>query len=134
MAGGSDLLDRRERVVLADDLAGVAEGTSGEVMLHTGMRWLRYWVRFDSGAERGSIHRDKLVREAEWEDFLVKRAEAEAAAEAAAESGGELSSGPEDQPAAAAENGASEDVVVNGATLPAHLLARSASARERLGG
>ena len=52
MAGGSDLLDRRERVVLAEDLAGVSEGTSGEVMLHTGMRWLRYWVRFDSGAER----------------------------------------------------------------------------------
>ncbi|MDE0578523.1 MAG: hypothetical protein F4124_02515 [Acidimicrobiia bacterium] len=134
MAGGSDLLDRRERVVLAEDLAGVAEGTSGEVMLHTGITWLRYWVRFDSGAERGSIHRDKLVREAEWEDFLVKRAEAEAAAEVAAESGGELGSGSGDQPAAEVDDGASEDVVVNGATLPAHLLARSASARERLGG
>lgn len=132
MAGRSDLLDRRERVVLAEDLAGVAEGTSGEVMLHTGMRWLRYWVRFDSGAERGSIHRDKLVREAEWEDFLVKRAEA--GAEAEAESGGGLSSDLEDQSDATADNGASEDVVVNGATLPAHLLARSASARERLGG
>ena len=53
MAGGSDVLDRRERVVLAENLAGVAEGTPGEVMLYTGMRWLRYWVRFDSGAERG---------------------------------------------------------------------------------
>lgn len=134
MVGGSDLLDRRERVVLAEDLAGVAEGTSGEVMLHTGMRWLRYWVRFDSGAERGSIHRDKLVREAEWGNFLVKRAEAEAAAETAAESGGELASGSGDQPAAAVDQAASEDVVVNGASVPAHLLARSASARERLGG
>ena len=134
MAGGSDLIDRRERVVLAEDLAGVAEGTSGEVMLHTGITWLRYWVRFDSGAERGSIHRDKLVREAEWEDFLVKRAEAEAAAEIAAESGGELGSDSGDQPAVELDDGASEDVVVNGATLPAHLLARSASARERLGG
>lgn len=134
MAGGSDLLDRRERVVLAEDLAGVAEGSSGEVMMHTGMRWLRYWVRFDSGAERGSIHRDKLVREAEWEDFLVKRAEAEAAAEVAAESGVELGSASGDQPAAAADEGASEEVMVNGATVPAHLLARSASARERLGG
>ena len=134
MAGGSNLLDRRERVVLAEDLAGVAEGSSGEVMLHTGMRWLRYWVRFDSGAERGSIHRDKLVREAEWEDFLVERAEAEAAAEIAAESGGELGSDSGDQPAAAGDDGASEDVVVNGATVPSHLLDRSASARERLGG
>ena len=134
MAGGSDLLDRRERVVLAEDLAGVAEGSSGEVMLHTGLHWLRYWVRFDSGAERGSIHRDKLVREAEWEEFRVRRAEAEAAAEAAAESGSELGSDSGDQPVAAVDDGASEDVVVNGATLPAHLLARSASARERLGG
>ncbi|WP_419927181.1 hypothetical protein [Candidatus Poriferisocius sp.] len=137
MAGGSDLLDRRERVVLAEDLAGVAEGTSGEVMLHTGMRWLRYWVRFDSGAERGSIHRDKLVREAEWEDFLIKRAEAEAAAEAAAAAGelvGESSSNGADEESEAGGDDAGGDVVVNGATLPAHLLARSASARERLGG
>ena len=136
MAGGSDLLDRRERVVLAEDLAGVAEGTSGEVMLHTGITWLRYWVRFDSGAERGSIHRDKLVREAEWEDFLVKRAEAEAAAEAAAagELVGESSSDGADEQSEAGGDDAGGDVVVNGATLPAHLLARSASARERLGG
>lgn len=137
MAGGSDLLDRRERVVLAEDLAGVAEGTSGEVMLHTGMRWLRYWVRFDSGAERGSIHRDKLVREAEWEDFLIERASAEAAAEAAAVAGdlvGALSSDDADEESRAGGDDAGGDVVVNGATLPAHLLARSASARERLGG
>lgn len=134
MASGTDLLDRRERVVLAEDLAGVAEGTSGEVMLHTGMRWLRYWVRFDSGAERGSIHRDKLVREVEWEDFLVKRAEAAAAAEVSAEPGGELGGDSGDQPATTVDDGASEDVVVNGATVPSHLLARSASARERLGG
>ncbi|MCY4433452.1 MAG: hypothetical protein OXE45_07230 [bacterium] len=133
MAGGSDVLDRRERVVLAEDLAGVAEGTPGEVMLYTGMRWLRYWVRFDSGAERGSIHREKLVREADWEDFLVDRASAEAAAEANELAGGP-SSDSEELPAANGEGDAGGDVVVNGATLPAHLLARSASARERLGG
>ncbi|MCQ3809146.1 MAG: hypothetical protein KTV68_01170 [Acidimicrobiia bacterium] len=133
MAGGSDVLDRRERVVLAEDLAGVAEGTPGEVMLYTGMRWLRYWVRFDSGAERGSIHREKLVREADWEDFLVDRASAEAAAEAN-ELAGVPSSDSEELPAANGEGDAGGDVVVNGATLPAHLLARSASARERLGG
>ena len=131
MAGGSDVFDRRERVILAEDLAGVAEGTPGEVMLHTGMRWLRYWVRFDSGAERGSIHRDKLVREAEWEDFLAKRATAEAAAEIAAN---EPSSDVEEQPAADNGGDVGGDLVVNGATVPAHLLARSASARERLGG
>lgn len=134
MAG---VLDRRERVVLAEDLAGVAEGTPGEVMLRTGMRWLRYWVRFDSGAERGSIHRDKLVREAEWGDFLIERAAAAAAAEAAAAAGelvGASSSDTADEQSEAGGDDTGGDVVVNGATLPAHLLARSVAARERLGG
>ena len=114
----------------------MAEGTPGEVMLHTGMRWVRYWVRFDNGAERGSIHRDKLVREKEWADFLAGRAAAEAAAAAAAEAG-ELtdgSNGSEEQSSEAGDDEAGGDVVVNGATLPAHLLSRSAAARERLGG
>ena len=133
MASRSDVLDRRERVVLAEDLAGVAEGTSGQVMLHTGLNWLRYWVRFDTGAERGSIDRAKLVREAEWEDFLVERAEAQAAAES-----GEVVAGPSSDagelPAGDSGDDGGGDVVINGATVPAHLLARSASARERLGG
>ena len=135
MAGGTDLLDRRERVILAEDLAGVAEGTPGEVMLHTGMRWVRYWVRFDSGAERGSIDRSKLVREGEWERFLDERAVAEAA-----QAAGELEPAASDDGAEspASDNGGGGDgggdVVVNGATVPAHLLTRSASARERLGG
>lgn len=134
MAGRPDVLDRRERVILAEDLAGVAEGTPGEVMLHTGMRWLRYWVRFDSGAERGSIHREKLVREADWESFLIERAAVEAAAESN-ELRGVSSSDSEDRPAVVSDGkAAGGDVVVNGATVPPHLLARSASARERLGG
>lgn len=131
------LLDRRERVILADDLAGVAEGTPGEVMLHTGLQWVRYWVRFDTGAERGSIHRDKLVREDEWEDFLAGRAAAEAAAEAnelAGSAGGEAPELPAGDGASDSGGDAASDVVVNGATVPAHLLSRSASARERLGG
>ena len=128
------LLDRRERVILADDLAGVPEGTPGEVMLHTGLQWVRYWVRFDTGAERGSIHRDKLVREDEWEDFLAGRAAAEAAAETnelASSVAQELPASDVDSDAA---SDAASDIVVNGATVPAHLLSRSASARERLGG
>ena len=137
MASDSSVLERRDRVVLAEDLAGVAEGTSGEVILHTGMRWLRYWVRFDSGAERGSIHREKLVREGEWEDFLERREAARAAAEAAAESGelpAAADGGSGELPAADSGDEVGGDVVVNGATVPAHLLSRSASARERLGG
>ena len=123
---------------MADDLAGVAEGTPGEVMLHTGLQWVRYWVRFDTGAERGSIHRDKLVREDEWEDFLAGRAAAEAAAEADELAGSEAQELPasdvDSDAASDADGDAGGDVVVNGATVPAHLLSRSASARERLGG
>lgn len=131
MAGGSDVLDRRERVVLAEDLAGVAEGTAGEVMLHTGMRWVRYWVRFDSGSERGSIRRDKLVREADWESFLVDRSTAAAQAD---ETAGAQSDYSEGAPTADSDGNEGGDVVVNGATVPAHLLDRSSSARQRLGG
>jgi len=122
---------------LTEDLAGVAEGTPGEVMLHTGMRWVRYWVRFDTGAERGSIHRNKLVREGEWADFLAGRAAAEAAGGVAAETGELTDASNGDvggQSTEAVGAPAGGDVVVNGATLPAHLLARSAAARERLGG
>ena len=131
------LLDRRERVILSEDLAGVAEGTPGEVMLHTGMRWVRYWVRFDTGAERGSIHRDKLVREDEWENFLAGRAAAEAAAETdelAGSSGGGTPESLAGNDSSDADGDAGGDVVVNGATVPAHLLSRSSSARARLGG
>ncbi len=134
MAGETDLLGRRERVVLAEPLAGVAEGTPGEVMLQTGMRWLRYWIRFDSGAERGSINRSKLVRESEWEDFLIERAEAAAAGEAPAEPGVGPGNGAETATPAELGADAGADAVVNGATVPAHLLARSASARQRLAG
>ena len=134
MAGGTDLLSRRERVVLAEDLAGVAEGTSGEVILSTGLQWLRYWVRFDSGAERGSIHREKLVREDEWEDFLIQRAAAAEAAEMAAEAGDGANGDVAEEATSDSGGDAGGDVVVNGATVPAHLLVRSSSARERLGG
>ncbi|WP_419918608.1 hypothetical protein [Candidatus Poriferisocius sp.] len=128
-----ELLNRRERVVLAEDLAGVAEGTPGEVILHTGMRWVRYWVRFDTGAERGSIHRDKLVREDQWENFLANRAEA---AEQTASPEVAAGTEPEELPIQGTDNGAGgdPDPVVNGVAVPPHLLARSASARQRLGG
>ena len=82
-------------------------------MLHTGLHWVRYWVRFDTGAERGSIHRDKLVREEEWEDFLAGRAAAEAAAEAGEPA--ELPGGDAPElPASDAGGDAGGDVVVNG--------------------
>ena len=42
---------RKDRVVAAEDLAGVPEGTPGVVVMVTGLSWIRYRVRFDNGRE-----------------------------------------------------------------------------------
>ena len=42
---------RKDRVVAAEDLPGVPEGTPGVVVMVGGLSWIRYRVRFDNGAE-----------------------------------------------------------------------------------
>ena len=42
---------RKDRVVAAEDLPGVPEGTPGSVVMVTGLSWIRYRVRFDNGVE-----------------------------------------------------------------------------------
>lgn len=42
---------RKDRVVAAEDLPGVPEGTPGTIVMVGGLRWIRYRVRFDNGAE-----------------------------------------------------------------------------------
>ncbi|MGH9265741.1 MAG: hypothetical protein ACRD1D_13720 [Acidimicrobiales bacterium] len=42
---------RRDRVVAAEDLPGVPEGTPGTVVTVTGLSWIRYRVGFDNGRE-----------------------------------------------------------------------------------
>ena len=42
---------RKDRVVAAQDLPGVPEGTAGVVVMVTGLSWIRYRVRFDNGLE-----------------------------------------------------------------------------------
>lgn len=42
---------RKDRVVAAEDLPGVPEGTPGRVVMVTGLSWIRYRVRFDNGYE-----------------------------------------------------------------------------------
>lgn len=42
---------RKDRVVAAEDLPGVPEGTPGVVVMVTGLSWIRYRVRFDNGRE-----------------------------------------------------------------------------------
>ena len=45
----------KDRVVAAEDIAGVPEGTPGRVTQVSGLSWIRYRVRFDDGVERNLI-------------------------------------------------------------------------------
>jgi hypothetical protein len=117
---------RNEKVKTLDDLPGVPKGTVGKVLLVDGFTWTRYRVAFDNGYDLGSIDGGHLARPKEYEAALEQRekaAEQEAKAAEAAES------------ATGDEGGGGDgggDKVVNGVTVPAHLLERSKRARERL--
>jgi hypothetical protein len=115
---------RNERVKALDDLPGVPRGTEGQVLLVVGFTWTRYRVDFDNGRDLGSIDGSHLSRPKEYEAALRHR-EAAATEEATAATNGE---GAEESAAALSGEGA----VVNGVTIPAHLLERSRRARERL--
>jgi hypothetical protein len=113
---------RNERVKTLDDLPGVPQGTEGRVLLVAGFTWTRYRVTFDNGRDLGSIDGSHLSRPREFAAALAQR-EAASQQEAAAAT-------TEDDGAAAAASG--DGKVVNGVSVPAHLLDRSKRARERL--
>jgi len=115
---------RKDRVVAAVDLPGVPAGTEGKVIMVAGFTWIRYWVRFENGVERGSINRANLVRPGEptGAELLELRANAEAPAAAAA-GGGDAGAG----------GAAGGGVEVAGVLIPGHLLERTKKRRELLG-
>ena len=119
-------LQKKEIVKAAINLRGVPEGTMGRVILSSGLDWVRYWVAFENGVEIGSLHRDKLVREAEWDAYLVHRERSQEIAESDSE--GQDSSGGSDSPSSG-----SGGVEVNGVLVPQLLLDRTKAALERLG-
>jgi len=127
--GKGEHLGLKERVVVTTDLPGIPEGTTGKVIMVEGLTWIRYWVRFDNGVVRGSLNRKVLARPSEWTE-LVRRREAgedlvtadDGAAVAAADAAG-----------AADGAGAGDSVMVNGVSVPAHLLERSKNRRQALG-
>ena len=51
---------RKDRIVAAEDLPGVPEGTPGRVVMVTGLSWIRYRVRFDNGVELNLLDRRYL--------------------------------------------------------------------------
>ena len=118
-------LRRKDRVVAAVDMPGIPAGTGGKVTAVAGFDWIRYWVRWDNGVERGSMNRSKLVRPGEpWGEEL-ERLKAEAEAPVVAADDGEV--------VGAGEAGDGGGVTVAGVNIPAHLLERSKKRREVLG-
>ena len=116
---------RKDKVVAAEDMPGIPAGTRGKVFFVAGFDWIRYWVRWENGVERGSINRSKLVRPGEpYGPELAELREAAVAPVAAAVGG--------DEGAAAAAD-AGGGVTVGGVAIPAHLLERSKKRREVLG-
>lgn len=72
-----DLLRRHEKVVAAEDLPGVPEGTHGIVVLVNGITWIRYRVIFDNGVDLGQLNRETLIRPGEWAERRRAAAELE---------------------------------------------------------
>ena len=118
-------LQKKEVVKAAINLRGVPEGTTGQGILSTGLDWVRYWVAFDNGVEVGSLHRDKLIREDEWDDYLLKREQTLQKAENETE----LTDDSEEPPSSSGSGG----VEVNGVLVPQLLLDRTQAALERFG-
>jgi len=125
-------LKRKSKVRAFTPLPGVPEGTAGIVTLVNGWDpWVRYRVLFENGVDLGQINRPHLVPAKQYDEMVERRRRAvESGAfdraapgeEAAVEGGGG---------AAAAGGGGA---VVNGVSIPQHLLDRSAAARARLAG
>lgn len=114
---------RNERVRSLDDLPGVPLGTEGKVLLVDGFTWTRYRVAFDNGYDLGSIDGSHLSRPKEFDAALAEREAA--SSNAVATTNGDS--------AEAIADTSGEAKVVNGVSVPGHLLERSRSARERLG-
>ena len=121
-----ETLRKKERVKAASALRGVPEGTEGRVILSNGVDWIRYWVAFDNGVEMGSLHRDKLVRVKEWDQYLIDRELAAERAAEAAEAGDDADGGD-------AGGGGGDGATVNGVLVPQLLLDRTKAALERFG-
>lgn len=118
-------LRRRDAVVASVDLRNVPAGTKGKVAIVNGLKWIRYWVRFDNGESIGSLDRSKLATPAEWDRALNGEEERPAAGAVAAADG--------DGSAADAPSAGGGVTTSSGTVVPQKLIDRTAAARARLG-
>ena len=59
---------RHQKIVAAEPLVGVPEGTPGKILYVAGYTWIRYRVLFENGVERGNLDGQVLMDRGEWED------------------------------------------------------------------
>jgi len=114
-------LERHDKVRANIDLPGVPAGMKGKVLVVSGVSWIRYRVLFENGVEHGLLDGRHLVKPKEFIPVDQRVAEEVVATNGAAD--------------AAADDGAGDDggAADNAFGVPAHLLERSKSARQRLG-
>tara|TARA_B100000959_G_C14866085_1_gene576303 strand:+ start:424 stop:804 length:381 start_codon:yes stop_codon:yes gene_type:complete len=114
---------RFDKVVAANQLQGVPEGTPGKVKLANGITWNRYWVDFSNGVTIGSIDHDDLAHRKDWPQFKIDREKSleKAALETEVIQSDETS-------------GETSGESSNPYGVPEHLLERSRAARVRLSG
>jgi len=123
---------RGTKVRLVEDIPGYAAGSTGKIAVANGFSWTRYWVRFDDGTAVGHVDHHCLVKQRDYDDFLVARQREEVEAAEAAERAAEAAAEAPDTADTPAVN-AGGQVQVNGVTIPQRLLDMSAAARKRLG-
>lgn len=125
-------LKRKSKVRAFVPLPGIPAGTPGTVTLVNGFGpWIRYRVLFGNGADVGQIDRELLVPAKQYDEMVERRRRAFEAGAFAAAAPGEVAEAAADGGGADAGGGGA---VVNGVTVPQHLLDRSTTARARLGG
>jgi len=126
-------LKRKSKVRAFTPLPGVPEGTAGLVTLVNGWdQWIRYRVLFENGMDVGNINRWHLAPTKQYDELVEKRRKAIESGAFEPSAPGEAAAGDGDGEAAAAGGGGG--AVVNGVSIPQHLLDRSAAARARLAG
>jgi hypothetical protein len=125
---GADRFKSGDRVVAAEPMPGLPEGTKGKVIMVEGLTWIRYWVRFDNGVVRGSLHRDRLARAGEWRAILAERARVAALPPEEEKTADEAD---ETAEAGAGDGAAAPSGSGLASRVPAHLLERSRQARAK---
>ena len=110
---------RHDKVRAHVDLPGVPAGTTGKVLVVSGVTWVRCRVLFANGVEHGLLDARHLVRPKDFVPLHLR----------VVEEASETKSAADDQGVGDAADAGAAD---NAFGVPAHLLERSKKARERL--